>query len=88
MAAVVTLPWSFASAARPLARSPRAAGARTLAIVQSLPESVRRAVTLRFVYGLPQAEVASRLGITESEVGRLLAQAVRAVAGEGERRFG
>lgn len=70
-------------------RSLRAGDARTLALVQSLPETARRVVTLRFVYGLAQADVAARLGVSESEVSRSLAEAARAVAtntaGKGSR---
>lgn len=80
MAAVVTLPSPFAAIARPLARSRRTDDARTLAVVQSLPEIARRAVTLRFVYGLSQLEVAARLGLPVSEVTGLLAASTRAVA--------
>ena len=39
-----------------------------LQAIQSLPERCRQIVTLRKIYGLPQREVAARLGISEATV--------------------
>jgi RNA polymerase sigma factor (sigma-70 family) len=36
--------------------------------IQSLPERCRRIITLRKIYGLPQKEIAARLGISEHTV--------------------
>lgn len=48
--------------------------------VAELPERCRQAFTLRRVYGLTQAEIAERLGITEGTVEQLVARAVRRCA--------
>jgi RNA polymerase sigma-70 factor (ECF subfamily) len=48
----------------------------TLAI-QSLPERCRAVMTLRKVYGLPQKEIAARLGISECTVSAQLTIGVR-----------
>lgn len=48
--------------------------------VGELPERCRQAFTLRRVYGLSQAEIAERLGISEGTVEQLIARAVRRCA--------
>lgn len=48
--------------------------------VADLPERGRQAFTLRRIYGLSQAEVAERLGISEGTVEQLIARAVRRCA--------
>ena len=48
--------------------------------VAELPERCRQAFTLRRIYGLSQAEIAERLGISEGGVEQLIASAVRRCA--------
>lgn len=83
MTTAVTLPFQF-SAQQAHARSRSAVEPDTLALVQSLPAVTRRAVTLRFVYGLSQAEIATRLNLAPEEVVTHLAGVLRAVAAEGK----
>jgi RNA polymerase sigma-70 factor (ECF subfamily) len=45
--------------------------------IQSLPERCREVMTLRKVYGLPQKEIAARLGISECTVSAQLTIGVR-----------
>ncbi len=44
-----------------------------------MPDRRRQVLTLRFVYGLPQADVARRLGLTEAQVATEIAAGVRTV---------
>jgi len=55
-----------------------------LETVASLPDRCREALTLRKLYGLPQREIAQRLGIAESTVEKHVAYGVRLCA---ERMF-
>jgi RNA polymerase sigma-70 factor (ECF subfamily) len=48
--------------------------------VAQLPKRCRQAFTLRRVYGLSQAETATRLGLSEGTVEQLIARAVRRCA--------
>jgi RNA polymerase sigma factor (sigma-70 family) len=52
--------------------------------IASLPDRCREVLTLRKLYGLPQREIAERLGITESTVEKHVAYGVRLCA---ERMF-
>jgi len=81
MSPAVTLSFPF-SAREAHARSHSPVQPDTLALVQSLPETTRRAVTLRFVYGFTQAEIAARLDLTPAEVVEHLARAVRVFSAE------
>lgn len=63
---------------------PRTGPLETRAAVQALPDAARRVVTLRFVFGMEQREIAARLGLSEDDVSRLLAQGVCAVAARQE----
>lgn len=42
--------------------------ARVLALIAALPERCRRVVELRKIHGVPQREIARRLGVTENTV--------------------
>ncbi len=48
--------------------------------VQSLPERLRRIVTLRTVYGLTHKQIAERMGLSLSSVDKQMAQALQACA--------
>jgi RNA polymerase sigma factor (sigma-70 family) len=48
--------------------------------VQSLPERLRRIVTLRTVYGLTHKQIADRMGLSLSSVDKLMAQALQLCA--------
>lgn len=48
--------------------------------IQSLPDRCRQVLTLRKIYGLPQKEIAARLGITENTVEVQVANGVRRCA--------
>jgi RNA polymerase sigma factor (sigma-70 family) len=54
--------------------------ARLLSAIQSLPESCRQVFTLRKVYGYSPAQIASRLGIPDDQVGEQLTHALRRCA--------
>lgn len=57
------------------------AGARDLIVqLQHMPARRRQVLTLRFVYGLAQTDVAHRLGLSESQVSAEIAAGLRAVA--------
>lgn len=45
--------------------------------IQSLPARCRQVMTLRTAFGLPQKEIAARLGITENVVEKQLAEGLR-----------
>jgi len=60
-----------------LAREERALLARAIA---SLPARCRRVLTLRKLYGVPQKEIAARLGISENTVEKHTANGVRLCA--------
>lgn len=45
--------------------------------LEKMPTAMRRAATLRKVYGLSQVEIADRLNLPMQEVEHLLAEAVR-----------
>jgi RNA polymerase sigma-70 factor (ECF subfamily) len=49
-------------------------------VMASLPERCREVLTLRKVYGLPQREIAQRLGIAEHTVEKHISQGVRLCA--------
>lgn len=58
-----------------------AAGARDIiAEIQRMPVRRRQVLTLRFVYGLAQTDVARRLDLSEAQVASEIAAGVRAVA--------
>lgn len=50
--------------------------------IRALPERCRQVITLRKLYGLPQKEIAARLGISEHTVEVQVAKGMRRVAEE------
>ncbi|KTT71768.1 RNA polymerase sigma factor [Sphingomonas sanguinis] len=54
--------------------------ARVAAAIEAMPEAVRRAFWLRRVEGLPQREVAARLGLPESTVEKQISRGIKMLA--------
>jgi RNA polymerase sigma-B factor len=51
--------------------------ASVLPLLRRLPERERRIVTMRFVHGMTQSEIAARVGISQMHVSRLLTRSLR-----------